>query len=375
MQQTVSILGATGSIGQSTLAVLRQYSNQYTVTALTAQNNWEKLAQIAQEFTPKYVAIGNKKHAKDLENALSGTSVKVAAGEEALLEAATMPCDTLMLSVVGIAGLKPALAAAQSGQRILLANKESLVCGGPFLMDIAQQNGAQIIPVDSEHNAILQIYDQPQNITEVTLTASGGPFLDWPKEKIARAKPAQAVAHPNWSMGAKISVDSATLMNKGLELIEAARFFPQAQNNLSVLIHPQSIIHGMVTFKDGTTKAVLSPPNMQNPIAVALGWPNERFKLDLPPLDLATIGKLTFKEPDVSAFPCLQLAQNALKAGLGACITLNTSNEIAVADFLAEKIPFYGIAKKVEAALTKYGQQKIDSVDDIFALNQEIQGD
>lgn len=372
MKQSLTILGATGSIGASTLKVVRAQPDKFFIDTLTAHSNWQQLAKLAIEFNARAVAIGDETHTPALKDALAQTDIHVLSGQTGLLEAATRPVNRTMAAIVGMAGLKPVLEAAKQGNILMLANKESLICGGDLLMKEIEQHGTTLLPVDSEHNALFQIYDSahPHDISKLTITASGGPFRDWDKSKIAAATPKQAVAHPNWSMGAKISVDSATLMNKGLELIEAAQLFPHTKR-LEAVVHPQSIVHGLVSYVDGTTKAVLGLPDMQSPIAACMGWP-ERLHINLPELNLSNIGKLTFKPVDTNRFPCFNLATNALHSGHAARITLNSANEAAVEAFLTGKINFYGIAAHVETQLTRFANAHIHTMEDVFALDHEV---
>ncbi len=348
----VTVLGASGSIGCSTLDLIRQTPEQYDVVALTAQTNVAVLAAQAREFNADLAVIGDEARLADLRAALAGTGVEVAAGRQAILEAAARPTDWVMAAIVGTAGLEPTLAAVRQGIHVALANKECLVSAGQvFLAEVAAA-GATLLPADSEHNAIFQVLDPDRYdcVDKITLTASGGPFLNASMSEMRNATPAQAVAHPQWSMGAKISVDSATLMNKGLEVIEAHYLFPVGLEKLDVVIHPQSIIHSMVAYNDGSVLAQLGAPDMRTPISYTLAWPN-RMQTPADRLDLAQIGQLTFQEPDYDRFPALALAREAIRIGGAAPTFLNAANEIAVAAFLAEKIGFLDISAVVADAL------------------------
>lgn len=354
MVKTVTILGATGSIGDSTLHVLRQHRDKFKLKAITANSNLDKLAAIAAEFEVEFSA----------------------ASPDAIVEAAEIETDIVVSAIVGIAGLRPTMAAIERGAAIALANKESLVCAGELMMQRARETGAKIIPVDSEHSAIYQVFDfkTPEKIERITLTASGGPFRNFTPAQLQNVTPQQAVAHPNWEMGAKISVDSATMMNKGLELIEALHLFNLPPEKLAVLVHPESIIHSLVHFCDGSVLAQAGAPDMCTPIAFALaeavGLP--RICIDAPRLDLAKIGSLNFAEPDFARFPCLQIAIDAMQAGGAAPIVLNAANEVAVAKFLRGEIAFVEIAKHVEAALSKHNFSAPKNLDDVFAIDAVV---
>jgi 1-deoxy-D-xylulose-5-phosphate reductoisomerase len=353
----VTVLGSTGSVGTSTLSVIahareRFDPDAFPLEALTAQTNVETLANQAKRFRPARAVIGEPSLYQRLRELLAGTDIEVAAGPESVTEAAAMSVDVTMVAIVGAAGLAPALAAVRRGGFIALANKECVVAAGKVFRDAMQRSRAVVLPVDSEHNAAFQVLDfgQYHAVDRVTLTASGGPFRSWPRERIARATPEQAVAHPNWSMGAKISVDSATLMNKGLELIEAHHLFGLSPDRLDVIVHPQSIVHCLVYYADGSTLAHLSAPDMRTPIAVALGWPR---RIDSPSqrLDLAAVGGLTFEAADRQRFPCLALAEHCLRTGEAAPTVLNAANEIAVQAFLTRQIGFEDICGIVEESL------------------------
>jgi 1-deoxy-D-xylulose-5-phosphate reductoisomerase len=368
----LSILGATGSIGQNTLRVVEHAPERYRMTALTAQDNVAELAKLAQRFQPEFVAIGNDAHYTALKNALAGTDIRVAAGAESLVEAASMDADSLVAGIVGAAGLAPTYAALQPGKRVLLANKECLVCAGDLFMQRAQESGAVLLPIDSEHNAIFQLLDHAAGkaaIDRIVLTASGGPFRDWSVEQMTRATPEQATNHPTWKMGAKISVDSATMMNKGLEMIEAHYLFGLPEAQIDVVVHPQSIIHGFVHYVDGSTLAHFSATEMTVPIAHALSWP-ERRSCPQAPLDLTKLATMQFLPPDEARFPALRIARAALRKGAGACLSMNAANEIAVAAFLAGEIGFLQIAELVGQMVERTSFAAPASIADALAMDQ-----
>ena len=352
--RTVVVLGSTGSVGVSTLDLFEKSGAEVEILALTAGRNVELLARQALRWRPKIVVIEDERLLGELRERLSGSGINAAGGALAIEDAAAMGADWVMSAIVGAAGLAPTLAAARKGSVIALANKESLVCAGPALLDASRKAGGKVIPVDSEHSAIFQVL-QPDCIDRVArliLTASGGPFRTWTREQMALATPEQAVAHPNWSMGAKISIDSATMMNKGLEMIEASYLFSTPGERIDVLIHPQSVIHSMVEYSDGSTLAQLGPPDMRSPIACAFAWP-DRLPWPAPRLDLAAMGQLTFERPDSLRFPAIDLARSALDAGGGAPAAMNAANEIAVAAFLDRKIGFLDIAPLVSDTLDR----------------------
>jgi 1-deoxy-D-xylulose-5-phosphate reductoisomerase len=350
--RAVTVLGATGSIGDSTTDLLRASPDRYRVEALTANSNVEALAKLAREFDARFVAVADASRLEDLKAALAGTKTECGAGESAIIEAASRPADWVMAAVSGAAGLKPALAAVDRGASVALANKECLVCAGDFFMERATKAGACILPADSEHNALFQALGSGnrEELVRVIITASGGPFRTWSSADIEQATLAQALKHPNWSMGQKITIDSASMMNKGLEVIEASYLFGLDPDEIDVLVHPQSIIHGMVEFSDRSVVAQLGAPDMRTPIAHCLGWP-DRIVGPAAKLDLAKIGQLTFEAPDFARFPGLRLAYDALRTGHGATTVYNAANEIAVAAFIAGKIRFGAIARLVEATL------------------------
>lgn len=358
LPRRVSVLGSTGSVGVSTLDLLDKAGAEVEVTALTAGRNVERLAEQALRWRPKLAVIEDETKLAELRQRLDGSGIAAAAGHNAVVEAAGADAQWVMSSIVGFAGLAPTLAAAQAGAVIGLANKESLVCAGPSLLRAAKLAGGVVIPVDSEHSAIFQVLDpmNAQRVDRLILTSSGGPFRTWSAEQMAHATPEQAVAHPNFSMGAKISVDSATMMNKGLEIIEAAYLFGMTNERVEVLIHHQQIIHSLVEYSDGSTLAQLGPPDMRTPIACAFAWP-DRLPWPAPRLDLAAIGQLTFEEPDLRRFPALKIAKEALAAGGAAPAVMNAANEVAVAAFLDRKIGFLDIAATVAETLERVETQ------------------
>jgi len=348
----VSIFGATGSIGTNTLDIVRRASGRYGVAALTARRDGRKLAALAREHGAKLAVVTEPEAYRELSDALAGTGIRTAAGREGLLAAAQEAADVVVAAISGAAGLEPTLAALAAKRRIALANKECLVSAGKLFMRSAKAAGAIVLPLDSEHNAIFQamMAGPHDGVERITLTASGGPFRTYSAERLARAVPEEALRHPIWSMGAKISIDSATLMNKGLELIEAHHLFGLPSSRLDVLVHPQSIVHALVTYRDGAIVAGLSVPDMRIPIAHCLGWP-DRLAWEAPRLDLATLARLTFEAPDLVRFPALKLARSALEAGGAMPTVLNAANEVAVEAFLARRIGFAGIAAVTENAL------------------------
>lgn len=369
MTRRLTVLGSTGSIGVSTLDVVAHARKIYgpdafPIEALTAQTNVEKLAAQAKQFLPRLAVIGDELRYRDLKERLAGCQIEIAAGREAVIAAASRPSDIVMVAIVGAASLAPAMQAVKRGATIALANKECIVAAGDIFRCAQEASGATVIPVDSEHNAAFQILDcnHANAIEKLTLTASGGPFREWPRERMAAVTPEQAVAHPNWSMGAKISVDSATLMNKGLELIEAHYLFSIPPERLSILVHPQSIVHCLVAYADGSTLAHMSAPDMRTPIAHALAWP-ERMNSPSHRLDLTALPQLTFENPDPNRFPCLGLAEACLREGGLAPTILNAANEIAVEAFLGRKIGFLDIPRIVEETLAADGEGHIAAAD------------
>jgi len=367
----IAILGATGSIGKSTLDLVERNPGRFAVSAVSAATNVEALADIARRTGAALAVIADEAHLNRLRELLAGTGCRAAAGESGLVEVAVGDADLVVAGIVGCAGLRPSMAAVETGKTVALANKEALVTAGDLMIRAAQKSGATILPVDSEHNAIFQCLagNREQDVAKIILTASGGPFRTSTADLIARATPSQAVAHPNWSMGAKISVDSATLMNKGLELIEAHYLFGLPSERLDVVIHPQSVIHSMVEFVDGSVLAQLGSPDMRIPIAYALAWP-ERIATPAQRLDLAAIARLDFETPDLARFPSLRLAREALEAGGAAPIVLNAANEAAVAAFLAGRLAFPEIAATVEDALAGSDFAAPGSIDDVLAVDR-----
>ena len=367
VQRSVTVLGSTGSVGRNTLDLIARDPERFRLEALTGHRNAKLLAEQARIFKPAQVVIGDESLYENLKSDLSGTGIDVAAGRQALIEAAMRPSDLVLASIVGMAGLQPTMAAAERGAIVGLANKESLVCAGTMLMQAIQQNSGALIPVDSEHNAIFQVFNfrEADSVERLILTASGGPFRETPINEMSRATPQQAVAHPNWDMGAKISVDSATMMNKGLELIEAFYLFPVAEDRIEILVHPQSVVHSMVAYSDGSVLAQMSEPDMRTPIAYALGWPN-RMASPAPRLDLAKIKTLTFEAPDPQRFPALRLARDALQTGGAAPTILNAANEIAVHGFLACEIGFLDISRIVEQTVATAPCGRLENLHDVF---------
>jgi 1-deoxy-D-xylulose-5-phosphate reductoisomerase len=358
IRRRVSVLGSTGSVGVSTLDLMDQAeragSASFEVEALTGGRNIARLAEQARRWRPKLAVTAEPDRLNALRDALAGSGVEVAAGPGAVVEAAGRPADWTMASIVGAAGLASAWAAADGGGTLALANKESLVCCGPALMERVRARGGRLIPVDSEHSAIFQVFphDAPQGVERLVLTASGGPFRSMPLARMSVATPEEAVAHPNWRMGAKISVDSATMANKGLEMIEAAYLFAMPAGRIDVVVHPESIIHSLVEFVDGSTLAQMGPPDMRTPIACALAWP-DRLPWPAPKLDLAALGRLTFEAPDERRFPALKLAREALAAGGVSPAVFNAANEVAALAFLDRRLGFLNIAAVVAETLER----------------------
>ena len=367
----VTILGSTGSVGQSTVDLLLRNRDAFVVEALTANRNATLLAEQAKALDARFAAVADPADYPALKEALSGAGIEVAGGRAALVEAVERPADWVMAGIVGAAGLEPTLAAVRQGRMVAFANKEVLVSAGSLFMREVAAHGATLLPVDSEHNAIWQCFDfeRADNIEKITLTCSGGPFRELGVAAMRDATVAQAVAHPTWNMGAKISVDSATLMNKGLEVIEAHHLFRLPSAQIDIVIHPQSVIHGLVTYRDGSVLAHLGSPDMRTPIAYALGWPR-RVEAPTKRLDLAEIGRLTFEIPDPARFPALRLARDALSQGGGAPTVLNAANETAVYAFLAGRIGFLDIAATVERTLELMPGGVLDSLDDVYNLDE-----
>jgi 1-deoxy-D-xylulose-5-phosphate reductoisomerase len=372
MSRSVTILGATGSVGRSTLDLIARAPDRFDVVALTAHRNVAGLAELARRHRPRLAVIGDAALLGALKAALAGTGIESAAGEEAVAEAAASGAEWTMAAIVGTAGLAPVMRALKGGGTVALANKEALVSAGTLMIQAAAASGATLLPVDSEHNAIFQCFDRtrPDSVRRIILTASGGPFRDWPLERMRAATPDQAVAHPNWSMGAKISVDSATLMNKGLELIEAHRLFPVGTDAIEVVIHPQSVIHSLVEYIDGSVLAQLGAPDKRVPIAHTLAWP-ERMATPCQRLDLVAIGALAFEAPDHERFPALGLAREALAAGGAKPAILSAANEIAVASFLERRIGFLDIAPLVGEVLARFDPPAPDSIEAVLEIDGE----
>ncbi|TDH63904.1 1-deoxy-D-xylulose-5-phosphate reductoisomerase [Dankookia rubra] len=367
----LTILGSTGSIGRSTLALVEAAApGEFALEALVAGRDVAALAAQARKFRARLAVVADASALGALREALAGSGIEAAAGPEAVVEAATRPADWTMAAIVGSAGLHSALAVLKRGGTLALANKETLVCAGEIVLAAAARTGAALLPVDSEHNAIFQALDtkDPALIEKIVLTASGGPFRTAELAVMRKATPEMAVKHPIWSMGAKISVDSATMMNKGLELIEAARLFPVPEARIEVLVHPQSTVHGMVQYADGSVLAQLGTPDMRTPISHCLAWPT-RMPVRVPRLDLATLGRLEFFAPDPVRFPALRLAREALQAGAGAPTILNAANEVAVALFLDRRLGFLDIAAVVEETLSALGAPAAAGLDAVLALD------
>ena len=367
----ITVLGSTGSVGTNTLDLVARNRGMFTVEALTANQNIEALAIQAQKFNAKLAVIADEDRYKDLKSVLSGTSIACAAGPEALNEAAARPSELVMAAIVGAAGLAPTMEAVKRGTTVALANKECLVSAGDIFTQAVTDHGAILLPVDSEHSAIYQVFDfdQADQVTRIILTASGGPFRTREIANMRNVTPAEAVAHPNWDMGAKISVDSATMMNKGLELIEVFHLFPVDKSAIDILVHPQSVIHSLVEYVDGSVLAQLGTPDMRTPIAYAMAWP-QRMQAPSPRLDLHEVGKLTFEDPDPERFPALRLAREALDAGGAAPTILNAANEVAVRRFLDGEIGFLDISAVVEKTLENVANSAINSLADIVSIDE-----
>jgi 1-deoxy-D-xylulose-5-phosphate reductoisomerase len=373
----VTILGSTGSVGQSTVDLIARDPESYRVEALVAGNSVEALAEQARRLRARMAVVANEQRYRALKDALVGTSIEAAAGPAAVIEAAARPAEWVMAAVVGFAGLESTLVAARRGAMVALANKETLVCAGRLLIEAIDESGGALLPVDSEHNAIFQVLEPRHRhaIDRLVLTASGGPFRNWSLADMAEATPKQALAHPNWDMGAKISIDSATMMNKGLEFIEAHLLFGLPAEQIEIVVHPQSVIHSMVAYRDGSVLAQLGTPDMRVPISHALGWPS---RIDSPAerLDFTTLAPLTFERPDSGRFPSLRLAREALALGGFAPTVLNAANEVAVAAFLARRIGFLDIARVVEDVLAEssLSSERVDSVQQVQAADREARG-
>jgi 1-deoxy-D-xylulose-5-phosphate reductoisomerase len=365
--RSVTILGSTGSIGRNTIDLLQRNSEAFKVEALTANRNPQLLAEQARAVSARFAAIGDPDYYQTLKEALAGSEIEVGCGAQSLIEAAERPADWVMAGIVGAAGLAPTLAAIRRGVIVAFANKEVLVCAGALVMDEIARHRATLLPVDSEHNAIWQCFDRARTdtIDRIILTASGGPFRERTLEEMRSATPAEAVAHPNWNMGAKISVDSATMMNKGLELIEAHHLFQLPADRVDIVVHAQSIVHGAVVYRDGSVLAQLGSPDMRTPIAYALAWP-DRIAAPTKRLDLTAVGKLTFEPPDEGRFPALRVAREALARGGGAPTVLNAANETAVHAFLEGRIGFLDIVATVEDTLAAVRADDLTSLADVY---------
>ena len=371
----ISVLGASGSVGDSALDIIAGSPDRYRVNALTANRNVGKLARAAVKSGARFAVVADEGFYADLKDALSGHDIEVGAGQSAVEEAAGRSADIVIGAIVGAAGICPTLAALKAGNQVALANKEALVCAGDLVMAETQRLGKPILPVDSEHSAVFQVYERENRaeISKIVLTASGGPFRTWDRDAIAKASIEQALAHPNFSMGNKITIDSASMMNKGLELIEAHHLYGVSADKLKVVVHPQQIIHGMVAYSDGSLLAQLGAPDMRIPVAHCLAWP-ERAPANTDRISLVEIGQFTFEAPDYERFPCLRLAKEALEAGGSLPNIMNAANEIAVAAFLAGDIAFGGIAELVEKVMAEFVRRDevgaASDVGDVLALDQ-----
>ncbi len=372
MTRSISLLGATGSIGDSTLDLIRNDRAKWNVVALTANCSAEKLAKLAIEFDAQLAVVGDESCLPELRRHLSGTAIEAAGGAQALCDAAARPAEITVAAIVGCAGLAPTMRAIEQGNTVALANKEALVSAGEVMTRLVEQHGTTLLPVDSEHNAIFQCLEggKLEDVRWITLTASGGPFRTKSMAELEAATPKQAVAHPNWDMGAKISVDSATMMNKGLEFIEAFHLFPVGLDRLRIIVHPQSVIHSMVEYRDGSTLAQLGPSDMRVPIASTLAYP-ARMDTNCKSLDLATIGELSFFAPDEERFPATRLAREAAHAGGAAPAVLNAANEVAVAAFLAGQVKFTQISAISARTLDNYAPPAPQTLDEVLSVDAE----
>ncbi len=368
----VTVLGSTGSVGANTLSVIAEHPDRFRVVALAAGRNTASLAQQAQSFRPDFAAIADPAGYPTLKEGLAGTGIEVAAGPDAVVEAARRDAECVMAAIAGAAGLESTLAAVERGAIVALANKESLVCAGELMMAAARASGSMILPVDSEHNAIFQVFDDRcrEAVRRLILTASGGPFRCASRDRMAAVRPAEALRHPNWDMGAKITIDSATMMNKGLELIEAHHLFAMPGEGIDILVHPQSIVHSMVEYADGSVLAQLGTPDMRTPIAVALAWP-KRLAVTGERLDLSVVGRLDFEPPDPERFPALALARTALERGGREPAALSAANEVAVAAFLSERIGFLQIADIAGSTVAELGSGPLAGLDDVRSADRE----
>ncbi|NNC38952.1 MAG: 1-deoxy-D-xylulose-5-phosphate reductoisomerase [Acidimicrobiales bacterium] len=378
MTRRITILGSTGSIGENTLSLIRDAGpEKFDVVCLTACNNADFLAEQALEFRPEFVVLANPKNGEALNERLTGTGIKVGIGRKALIEAGQLPADFIMAAIIGAAGLEPTLEAVKQGTHIGLANKECLVSAGTLFMDAVEKSGAVLLPVDSEHNAIFQVLEKqrPHEVSKLILTASGGPFREFTAKQIKQVTKAQALNHPVWDMGAKITIDSATLMNKGLELIEASYLFERPSAKIDIVIHPQSIVHSLVEYVDGSVLAQMGSPDMRTPIAYALAWP-ERMTTTVKSLCLPEVGKLEFYHPDAEKFQALSLARSALETGGCAPTVLNAANEIAVEAFLQEKLGFPGITDCIETVLNRFKREAsfakpLETIENVIGIDQK----
>ncbi len=370
--RSVTILGSTGSVGRNTVDLIGRNPREFAVEALAANRNVALLAEQARHLKPRMAVVADAREYQALKEALAGTDIAVAAGADAVVEAAARPADWVMAAIVGAAGLRPTLTAVRRGATIGLANKECLVSAGDVFVKEVKAHGATLLPVDSEHSAIFQVFDfkNADRVRRIILTASGGPFRQFTREQMKTVTPEQAVAHPNWNMGAKISVDSATMMNKGLELIEAYHLFPVPEEKIEILVHPQSVVHSLVDYVDGSVLAQLGTPDMRTPIAYALAWP-KRMPAPAPRLALEEIGALTFETPDTERFPALRLARAALQRGGAAPTVLNAANEVAVRNFLDRKIGYLDIARVVEETLESRTYGRLADLDDVANADDE----
>ena len=370
--KTIALYGGTGSIGSSTLDLIAKFPDRYRLAVLTGGSNTETLAELALHFKPDHVGLADPNGYADLAERLSGSGIAISVGPDALNDLATIPVDLVVSAVTGTAGLMPTLKAVEAGQTVAIANKESLVTAGAIIKQAAAASGATILPIDSEHNAIFQVWmaDQADAIDHITLTASGGPFWGMDAAAMVAITPEQAVKHPNWSMGAKISVDSATMMNKGLEVIEAAVLFDLPEDRVRVLVHPQSIVHGMVHYRDGSVLAQMGPADMRVPISYAMAWP-DRLSWPSEHLDLAALADLSFQQPDDTRFPCLKLARDASRHGGLATTVLNAANEMAVDSFLHHRIGFLDIARLVQDMLETVSIEDHNSLEAIIEKDAE----
>ena len=368
--RAVTVLGCTGSVGSNTVDLLSRHRDMFQVEAVTSNRNAELLAAQARDLNARFAAVADPAAYRRLKDALWGTGIEAAAGPDALVAAAERPADVVVAAIVGAAGLAPTMAAVRRGCIVALANKECLVCAGELMVAEVARHGARLLPVDSEHSAIFQVFevDNADRVRSIILTASGGPFRTLARADMASMTPAQAVAHPNWSMGAKISVDSATMMNKGLELIEAFHLFPVTADQIEILVHPQSVVHSLVEYVDGSVLAQLGSPDMRTPIAYALAWPH-RIVTPAPRLRLTEIGSLTFESPDESRFPALRVARHALQTGGSAPTIMNAANEVAVGSFLAGEIGFLHIIDVVEETLAALSARPLDSLEQLADID------